>query len=277
MTLSAKSKSINRPWLFATGPVLLLMLIFLSSCATVPTGHDKPADKEDLMEQLDRSYLREYYPATINLADQIINHDNNTRNREKAYYFKGLSLLKEERFEEARESFRKLVQFSPRSSLADESLMGIGDSYFIEADYDNSQVAYQNLLRSYPNSTLLNQVYYKIGRIFEKKGEWNQAKTYYSRLVSDFPESYEATLVKDTVEDNQFYFTVQVGSFANETNARRLRDQLKKDGYSAYLAEKPNGQGVFYRVRVGRLKERADAEELSRLLRKDGFPTKIYP
>lgn len=257
--------------------LIIIFLLINASCATAPAVREERIDRGELVDQLERSYLKEYYPAVINIADQLINQKAPARQREPAYYYKGLALMKEERFGESRESFRQLVQFSPRSVLADESLMGIGDSYFIEQDWENARIAYQNLIRSYANSTLLAQVYYKLGRTYEKQGEWSHARRYFSQLVNDYPSSFEAGLVKKLIEEDKFFFTVQVGSFATYSNARRLRDQLTSQGYSAYITESVRRSQVFYRVRIGRMDKRSAAEELARHLRKAGFPTKIYP
>jgi len=65
------------------------------------------------------------------------------------------------------------------------------------------------------------------------------------------------------------FFGVQVGAFANQDNAARLRAQLatRYSPVSIALYDSPNG--IFYRVRVGRLPSEDAARQLAGQLRSD--------
>lgn len=65
------------------------------------------------------------------------------------------------------------------------------------------------------------------------------------------------------------FFGVQVGAFANEDNANRLRDRLGMRYSSVSIAIYDSPNGVFYRVRVGRLPTEAAARQLADQLRAD--------
>jgi DedD protein len=53
---------------------------------------------------------------------------------------------------------------------------------------------------------------------------------------------------------------VQLGSFANRSNADNLVRQLKAQGYAVYMSGEGSGKAVRYRVRVGPLNDRDAAE-----------------
>lgn len=57
-------------------------------------------------------------------------------------------------------------------------------------------------------------------------------------------------------------WAVQVGSFAEQANASRLRDSLRGKGYPAYVEQVKLASGASYRVRVGPVLSRADAEAI---------------
>jgi peptidoglycan lytic transglycosylase len=67
----------------------------------------------------------------------------------------------------------------------------------------------------------------------------------------------------------QGFFGVQVGAFANQDNAERLRAQLatRYSSVSITIYDSPNG--IFYRVRVGRLPTEQAARELAAQLHAD--------
>ncbi|WP_040334571.1 SPOR domain-containing protein [Candidatus Magnetobacterium casense] len=67
---------------------------------------------------------------------------------------------------------------------------------------------------------------------------------------------------EEPVDTAQEAYTIQLGSFADPSNAKRLKESLKKEGYSAYVREFPpqSGQDVaMHKVFVGRYKNKADA------------------
>ena len=46
-------------------------------------------------------------------------------------------------------------------------------------------------------------------------------------------------------------YTVQIGSFKNESHAKKLQNKLKSKGYPAFLKQVELAQGTRFRVRVG--------------------------
>lgn len=76
-------------------------------------------------------------------------------------------------------------------------------------------------------------------------------------------------------EDPLSAWAVQVGSFSSQDNAERLRDELKKKGYRAFVTRLNDDKRTLYRVRVGPERDRDRADLLARRLKKDGQPTAI--
>jgi rare lipoprotein A len=64
-------------------------------------------------------------------------------------------------------------------------------------------------------------------------------------------------------------FTLQVGSFVDETKAYKMADQLKQDFDSVYVATVETSTEKYYRVRIGKFETRDPAlvvaEQLSRM------------
>jgi rare lipoprotein A len=65
------------------------------------------------------------------------------------------------------------------------------------------------------------------------------------------------------------FFGVQVGAFASQDNAARLRAQLATRYSSVSIAVYDSPNGIFYRVRVGRLPTEDAAHQLAGQLRSD--------
>ena len=69
-------------------------------------------------------------------------------------------------------------------------------------------------------------------------------------------------------------FTVQIGAFADRSNAERLRDRLLAHYQPIFIQDYDSPTGHFYRVRVGRAPNPDAAQQLAMQLRSsDGFQT----
>jgi rare lipoprotein A len=67
-------------------------------------------------------------------------------------------------------------------------------------------------------------------------------------------------------------FTFQVGSFASQENAERLRAELNPRFGNAHIVTFDRGDRVFYRVRVGKCISLAEASAYEEQLMRNGFP-----
>ncbi|OGW43228.1 MAG: hypothetical protein A2132_07215 [Nitrospirae bacterium RBG_16_43_11] len=66
-------------------------------------------------------------------------------------------------------------------------------------------------------------------------------------------------------------FTVQVGSFAVEENALRLKEKLNQKYRDAHIITYETNDKKYYRVRVGSTKDIGKAERLAERLSEEGF------
>lgn len=57
-------------------------------------------------------------------------------------------------------------------------------------------------------------------------------------------------------------FAVQLGAFAQASDANALRDKVRAAGFSAFVEQVRTEKGVLHRVRVGPVANRADADQL---------------
>ncbi len=72
-------------------------------------------------------------------------------------------------------------------------------------------------------------------------------------------------------------WAVQLGSFSNKDNAERLADQLRKQGYAAFVSQVATGNGTMHRVRIGPQKDREKAEEMVARLARVGHTGRAVP
>ncbi len=74
-------------------------------------------------------------------------------------------------------------------------------------------------------------------------------------------------------------YTVQIGSFKNESHAKKLQNKLKSKGYPAFLKQVELAQGTRFRVRVGSFENSDIAKNYADILLKKetGLVNSAYP
>ena len=70
-------------------------------------------------------------------------------------------------------------------------------------------------------------------------------------------------------------WAVQVGSFSNHENARKLGDGLRDAGYAAFESKLVTASGAQLRVRVGPLESRDAAEAMAKKLKAAGYNPRV--
>lgn len=217
-------------------------------------------------------YLQGSYSESIEECAQSISR---SKDLDKAYYLLGLNYLKINDSEKAREKLKILIDGYSSSRYFVSAKLAYADSYFIEQEYASAKSLYENLVKN--NSPAASSAYLGLARCALKTGDWQEAKAYAEVLKEKFPKSLDAEVAKGIFTKEEFFFTVQVGSFASLKNAQRLLSKLQDKKYDGYIDELNSDKSILYRVRVGKVKTRQEAEDLKNTLEENGYPTKIFP
>jgi len=212
-------------------------------------------------EKIHESFLTENYSEVDRLSKEYLAAGKNQPNTEDVLYLQALSLLKLNRAEEARQKLRELENsFIPTDRKASASA-SIGDSYFYEGNYPRARESYEETLRKYPFSDQSAYLKSQLNEISMKSGGL-------TGIVEKGPGLIHQ-------RNGQVPFTVQVGSFSKQKNAKALVNKLLFRNYDAYVEK--NEADRMYRVRVGKLNSKEEALALESKLKKEGYPTKIFP
>lgn len=77
------------------------------------------------------------------------------------------------------------------------------------------------------------------------------------------------------VDSGSGRFVVQVGSFLDPSNAKRLKEALRWNYKDVYIEEVSIDGRIYYRVRVGSYDRRTSAMEIGERLAREGYPVWI--
>lgn len=247
----------------------IIKILFLITCSWFLVPGFSYADSLNRAEAL---YLQGSYSESIDECAQSISRNKDV---DKSYYLLGLNYLQRSNIDKAREKLKIIIESYASSAYFDSAKLAYADSYFIDQDYTAAKRLYEELVKN--NSKSSSGAYLGLARCALKSGDWIAAKQYAEALQQKFPQSLEAGVAKELFKKDDFFFTVQVGSFASFKNAQKLVYKLKGQSFDAYLDELNSGKSPLYRVRVGKLKNRKETEELKLTLEQKGYPTKIFP
>jgi tetratricopeptide (TPR) repeat protein len=250
-------------------PKIIIVILFLQLFLTGVIFAD--------IEDVHSFYLGREYNKAIEEALNILNNFSSKKEAQEAYFYLGLSRMKTGSYKDARDDFRAIVDRFPGGQFAQRAFLGIGDCFFMEDNYTKADEVYKSFLENYPKSDLLHIAYFRLGQTNLKLGNWQIAKNYLNQLKERYPNSLEAKQADELITREEF-FTVQVAALINKDSAKQLNDQLKSEGFDAYIATTNTEDGKeIHRVRVGKLANRYDAEALQAALALKEYPTRIYP
>lgn len=227
-------------------------------------------------------FLAGDYKSAIQEGERILANPAQPQDLDKLYYILGLSYLKDGNTLRASDIFEIILSEFKDSNFREEAMLGLGDTCLFRGDYAKAKEYYKELLGRNTAAKLQPAVYYRLSQIAAKSGDTQEAKEYIGKLRQDFYYSPESRLSQDigmsSDSPSDFYYTVQVGSFTNKTNAKILTEKLIQKGYSAFIEESSSREAErIYRVRVGKFNRQEQAKDLKDKLSQEGYPTKIYP
>jgi tol-pal system protein YbgF len=119
---------------------------------------------------------------------------------QQAEYEKALGILREGRYVEAATAFNRFLEKYPGSVYADNAYYWLGETYYVNRDFDHSLAAFNQLVGAYPMSPKVPGARLKIGYIYYEQKDWSAARKELSALVTGYPGSTEARLADDRLQ-----------------------------------------------------------------------------
>lgn len=106
------------------------------------------------LDQAKIYFLKGDYQSCINECENILAHSGYSRDLDKLYYILGLSYLKQGNLLRTSDIFEIIIKEFKDSDFTEEAILGLGDIYFLRANYDNAQTKYKQILRETPRQNL---------------------------------------------------------------------------------------------------------------------------
>ncbi len=213
---------------------------------------------------------------------------------EPVYYYSALALNAQKKWNETKKKYDEYIskgyyQYKTRMELV------LGDACFSTAEYKKAAESYQKVLDSdetKEREIYRPAVYRKLAEALRKSGDEKGAEKVLDDFRYKYPDAFNSSGLKISttpafaadapsaklsptatpsavkvdfkkqaaVKTNNGTFTLQLGAFGSEKNAKKLEAEFKKKGIRVRIEK----AGNLYRVRTGHFKTKAEAENFAK-------------
>ena len=120
-----------------------------------------------------------------------------------AIYQVGLSYQKGERFAQAVQSFRALIETYGGTELATKSHFRISESYVNLKQFGNALTALDSLIRQTSDLDVKDEAYYKQGWIYLEMDEWEKAQASFGAITPKNKDAYRLKQLSHDINKRQ--------------------------------------------------------------------------
>lgn len=119
---------------------------------------------------------------------------------EQADYDAAFKMLREGRYEQAIDGFQAFLNNHGNSSLAPDALYWLGETYYVNREFDQAKEAFINLGTHFPSSSRLPDALLKLGYTYQEINDKAKARQVLQRLVQDYPDTTAARLAEQRLQ-----------------------------------------------------------------------------
>ncbi|MGB5606850.1 MAG: tol-pal system protein YbgF [Gammaproteobacteria bacterium] len=119
---------------------------------------------------------------------------------EKLEYDAALAILREGRYADAAQAFKKFLTSHPGSQYAGNASYWLGETYYVTRDFDAALAVFAQLAVDHPQSTKLPDSRLKTGFIHYELKDWDAARTALTGVVETYPGSTPARLAEERLQ-----------------------------------------------------------------------------
>lgn len=135
-------------------------------------------------------------PTTADRAPAVQPAPNAPAGSEQAEFDAALGELREGRYQEAIARFQRFLAAYPASDLAGDAQYWLGESHYVNRDYNAAKDAFINMGLRYPQSARLPDALLKLGYIYGELGDSDRAREVLQKLAQVYPDTQAADLAE---------------------------------------------------------------------------------
>ena len=115
-------------------------------------------------------------------------------------YDSSFALLKNGRYEDAAQGFRRLIETWPQSTYAGNSQYWLAETFYVRRDFAKALPEFTKAVEQYPRSSKVGDAMLKVGLCQYELGQFQEARAAMERVVERYPDSSAARLATERLE-----------------------------------------------------------------------------
>lgn len=119
---------------------------------------------------------------------------------DQASYQASLELLRQGRYPQAEEGFRRFLADYPDSPLTDNALYWLAETYYVNRDFETALATFRRVLDEHPNSRKAPDALLKAGFCEYELKQFEAAQATLQSVVAQYPDSTAARLATQRLE-----------------------------------------------------------------------------
>jgi len=109
-------------------------------------------------------------------------------------YRRGLSLIREQKFQEALVELEAFSSAHPSHPYADNALFWCGEVHYLRHEYARALRYFERIEKLHPWGNKAPDALYRIGQIYLRRGDTARAQAYFDKVGKQFPDTAAARL-----------------------------------------------------------------------------------
>lgn len=115
-------------------------------------------------------------------------------------YDSSFELLKNGRYEEAAQGFKRLLETWPESSYAGNAQYWLAETLYVRRDFAKALPEFEKVVNGFPRSGKVGDALLKLGFCHYELGHWQEARAGLERVVERYPESSASRMASERLE-----------------------------------------------------------------------------
>jgi len=150
--------------------------------------------------ELDGASIDERLPTTANVPDLPAFEEpppaETSANTEVSVegYRRALSLIREERFDDALIELDAFLAAHPSHAYSDNALFWCGEIHYLRHEYGKALQYFERIDKLYPWGNKAPDALYRLGQIYLRRGDKARARSYFDKVREQFPNTAAARL-----------------------------------------------------------------------------------
>ncbi|UCF48628.1 MAG: tol-pal system protein YbgF [Myxococcales bacterium] len=150
--------------------------------------------------RIDGEVVDERLPVTVSVPDlpsAVEPQPSETTQRDQVSvegYRRGLSLIREQKFQEALLELDAFSSAHPNHPYTDNALFWCGEIHYLRHEYDRALRYFVRVEKLHPWGNKAPDALYRIGQIYLRRGDTARAQAYFDKVREQFPDTAAARL-----------------------------------------------------------------------------------